>query len=357
MINKKEYNINLIGYNRPDSFKSTLYNLSNTFYPNGIIINLIIHLDYCDEEMLKKHLHILEQLVWPYGDITLNSNSYNKGLRTQIESVIDNSSDEWIIMFEDDLELSPLWFKYFLQTMETIQRLDISHVLGVSFYSYLISEVTYQNFTVINPESYLMNIAASWGFAINKKEWITYRNATNYKNVDLPKRIKKWGDNSWKKELIRYMIFDNKYYVFPPRSYSSPSGTSGTNVRSNKNLFVTPITTYVDRGNIDTNNVYSVTGYKIVNIRLQGNMVSAEIDLYADLNYSTLEYVLSPIKSKIKYSISDSDRTYLESLGISLYLHSSVEYFQIKRKSKYKSHRHKFRYYTFYDVLSTLVRW
>ena len=344
----------ICAYNRIKAFSHTLNQLAETKFPENIKIDLKVYLDYASEENIRLHNEVFRHYHWDIGVKNIVINNSKKGLKNQIEYIFDdNTSSDWIVLFEDDMIISPYWYEYVTSILPKVSEND--SILGVSLYSYRRSEVTYEPIHLEGNRSYTMCLPSSWGCVLNARHWKQYRLASGYEKVPLPKRIKSWDKNrSWKRQLIKYMVRDKKLFVYPSSSYVTPSGENGSNVASNKNFFVTPISNSSCFDDNDGFDLYSVTGYKMKEIQVKEERFTAEIDLYQDLSISNQAYILSPIKNKVNFSSEKTDQIYLSSLGIKLYAHENEDYFSLRKYAFLRSLSHKVRYIPRWEMLKML---
>jgi hypothetical protein len=121
-----------LAYNRLTPLKRCLHSLSTAEYGSDRV-DLHIHLDHfkqpesknlsvVDENLESDHqiLEFLDGFHWPNGDKEIIYNSENRGLQAQwIEAWWPRSDDEFAFVVEDDLELSPLFYKFLKKAIIT----------------------------------------------------------------------------------------------------------------------------------------------------------------------------------------------------------------------------------------------
>ena len=94
---------------------------------------------------------------------------------------------------------------------------------------------------------YFMQVASSWGQLFTQKQWLKFEqwqknNSDEGLKQNNPKYLDEWGQHSWKKHFITYLISQNKYFVFPRLSLSTNCEEEGTNSKT-KNIFHVPLQT------------------------------------------------------------------------------------------------------------------
>lgn len=129
---KLKFVIKVLAYNRLAPLKRCLLSLSRAEY--GLDrVDLHIHLDHFKQpgsknlsvihekvESDQQILGFLDGFRWPNGEKQITYNSENRGLQAQwIEAWWPQSDDEFAFVVEDDLELSPLFYKFLKKAITT----------------------------------------------------------------------------------------------------------------------------------------------------------------------------------------------------------------------------------------------
>jgi hypothetical protein len=181
---------------------------------------------------------VCEHFEWKHGSKEIIKHSANLGLKTHLQKCAALSIEYGsVILLEDDLLVSPNFYKYACDALQFYKNQEA--IASVSLYNYSVSECGFFPFSplVDGFDNYFIQYVSSWGVAITDKQWSEFEQWQDQnKIVDLPSYIKNWGDNSWKKDFISYMIDAKKYSVFPRVSLTTNFSESGTHSKKS-NLF------------------------------------------------------------------------------------------------------------------------
>lgn len=218
-------------YNRTFSLERLLGSLSQAVYPSTpvpLIISIDGPLNAEVEEMA-------QNFVWKYGPKTVVVQQEHLGLKNHIFLCVDWVEEyENVIILEDDLMVSPYFYEYALKAVPFYHEED--KVGGISLYSYQVSEFSNHNFEPINDgfDVYFLQLPSSWGQIFNKSGWRRFKdwlkkNHNIAMQANIPSNVKDWGDHSWKKHFIHYMVSNDLYFVFPRVSLSTNFEELGTN--------------------------------------------------------------------------------------------------------------------------------
>lgn len=160
---KPRIQLHLITMDRLKSFKRLINSLKNALYFPLDTIDVFIHIDAnADDETLQ----YVRDLEWNYGRINIHHRVLKGGLLAQVvESWFPQNNDEYAIILEDDVEVSPLFYIYAKLTLlsykysSDLYDLDQVNLLGISLYTPRVQEVTFPkkriDLTVISPNSSL----------------------------------------------------------------------------------------------------------------------------------------------------------------------------------------------------------
>lgn len=233
----------IAAYNRAHTLSRLLSSLAKGNYPDPV--KLIISIDSGGPDSVKA---VANDFHWEFGPKQVIDQPENLGLRNHILFCGDITSQyDGIILLEDDLYVSPWFYKY------TVAALDFysacKDVCGVSLYSYLYNETAYLPFKPLNDGSdvYFMQLPCSWGQAWLKEDWAAFRkwydlNASSSFQDDptLPPNIAFWPATSWKKYFLKYMVEHNKFFIYPHISQTTNFGDKGQH-HQGTNVFQVPI--------------------------------------------------------------------------------------------------------------------
>jgi hypothetical protein len=235
--------ITVIAYNRPKSLQRILNSISNGVY-NSDVVDLAISIDYSGSKDCE---YIANSFTWDNGNKRVILHEKNLGLRNHVLSVGNLVKDyDAIIMLEDDIVVSPSFFKYTMCVINHFKNED--EISGFSLYKYRHNENADDYFSIIDEgfDNFFMQVPSSWGQMWTKRQWINFIDW--YENNDLldeesllPINVRRWPETSWKKYFYKYLILKNKYIVYPSVSYSSNIGDIGTHYSNTVNFLNTEL--------------------------------------------------------------------------------------------------------------------
>ena len=221
----------IAAYSRPNALARLLWFLQNAKYDYNNNIPLIISLDgNAHSDVIK----LAQCFEWKYGTKRIIQHKEQLGLRNHILTCGDLTEEYGaIILLEDDLIVSPYFYDY---ATNALQYYKSDHnVAGISLYSYRNNEFA-DNAPFIpitnGYDTYFMQVPSSWGQLWTREQWSSFRLC--YPNIQLnddsklPGAVMSWPETSWKKYFFKYMVDNNKYFIYPYVSYTSNWGDAGT---------------------------------------------------------------------------------------------------------------------------------
>jgi hypothetical protein len=232
------------GYNRDESLKRLLQSLSKASYPK-INITLVISIDRSNNDNVRE---VAEKFTWKHGKKEVILHKERLGLKKHILVCGDltNLYDS-IILLEDDLFVSPYYYNYTVDSLRFYE--EENRVAGISLYNYKMNEYVGKVFEPIHDgnDIYFIQTASSWGQAWTKEQWNGFRTWYNRgvrylaDNDKIPNSVINWSEKSWKKYFIKYMVENNKYFVFPRISLTTNCGDIGEHHKSISPVVQVPI--------------------------------------------------------------------------------------------------------------------
>lgn len=233
----------IAAWNRDYTLARLLASLAKAHYAEPV--KLIISIDGGGPESVK---HVAQDFEWNFGSKEIIEHPENLGLRKHILACGDISSQyDGIILLEDDLYVSPWFYKYTVAAIDFYK--DCKEICGVSLYSYQYNETALLPFKPLidGSDVYFMQLPCSWGQAWLKEHWTSFREwydiNSEYSFQDdpsLPANIAFWPDTSWKKYFLKYMVENNKFFVYPHISYTTNFGDKGQH-HQGTNVFQVPL--------------------------------------------------------------------------------------------------------------------
>jgi len=292
-------------FSRTHSLSRLLNSLLLADY-GGQKIKLVISLDYSPFQDVAR---IAGNLSWPFGEKIIIRHDEHLGLKRHIFSCLDFAlNEEIVILLEDDLLVSPAFYQYVCQSYASLG--DSGSVAGISLYSYREAESSSLPFEPLSDGyvNHFIQFPSSWGLAVTRKQWMEFRTweIENSENtVKLPQFVADWGDNSWKKEMTKYLLATKKYFSFPNTSFTTNFSETGTNANQS-NGFQSPLSLNVSSGAFaipeTSKSVYDVffePEFRIVKFlcpEISKNEI--DVDLYGikDKSFLNSQYILTSRK-------------------------------------------------------------
>jgi hypothetical protein len=230
-------------FKRPDSLRRLLFSLSNAIFKTHPLLIITI-----DGGGSKEVIQVAQDFDWP-GEKQVIVHQENKGLKEHILYCGDLSQKyDCVIVIEEDLLVSPYFYQYATKAVDFYYMDD--EIASISLYNYeYIEDVDLPFRPLHNGKStYFIQTASSLGQVWTKKQWRKFKDwyANNQdwdsKDINLPDNVRHWPERSWKKYFIKYVVYANKYVVFPYTSYSTNFGEIGANEGYRNNNHQTNLT-------------------------------------------------------------------------------------------------------------------
>lgn len=230
-----------VGYNRPDALERLLDSVNRAVYDDDDVI-LIISLDKASNE--SEVVAVAEKMEWKHGKKIIRTFPERQGLRKHIISCGDLTEEYGaVIILEDDLLVSPNFYRYTVQALEFYK--DNPKIAGVSLYTHEWNGYAGKNFTPMADEydAFLGQIGVSWGQCWTKdswkgfKEWYIEHEDKLCENFDIPYCINNWSDHSWGKYFTHYIVEKDLYYVFARNALSTNYSEAGQHNKIPDNVF------------------------------------------------------------------------------------------------------------------------
>ncbi|MDG1332090.1 MAG: hypothetical protein P8P74_07160 [Crocinitomicaceae bacterium] len=252
----------VIAYNRVQPLKRLLKSLANVNYPSNTV-TLHISIDASDNLAVKE---TADNFEWKHGEKVVDVKAENLGL---LKHVLEcgKLTEKYgsIIVLEDDLLVASGFYQYAQQANEFYSTDE--KIAGVSLFAYPVEENNFYPFVPIQDDSdvHFIQVASSWGQSWNKDQWTKFKSWLTEnpggKDDQLPDYILEWGNNSWKKLFISYLMDTDRYFVFPNTSYSTNFEEEGTHA-SKLGLFQVPIQAGLSQPRLkkwnESNSIYDV---------------------------------------------------------------------------------------------------
>lgn len=249
---------------RPVSLSRLLNSTNNAYYFGDEHVELAIHMEQSADRETRK---LVQEFEFKHGEKKVRHRVRKGGLLPAIvESWYPSNDDNYGVLLEDDIELSPFfysWSKYNILKYRYESERAHNHIYGVSLYSPRNLELRPEGRRPFNPEPvleeggyskrapYATQIPCSWGAVYFPEHWrefhtyITERVAKEekytkgYYNITVPgSRSERWS-KSWKKYYIE-MVYLRAYVMVYPNfenfeSFSTNHLEYGTHVQQKNN--------------------------------------------------------------------------------------------------------------------------
>lgn len=321
----------VVAFNRDKSLKRLLNSLNALNVSKDDEVPLYISIDRAKEENLenKSVLKIANEFKWKFGEKVVDYKAENMGLRKHIlECGKLTNKYENIIVLEDDIVVSPLMYKYAKQVIDYYKGEE--KIAGFGVYSFQRNPVNNLPFYPINNgnDVYFMQYACSWGQIWTRDRWNDFydwykknKDVDFSNNLNIPKYINSWGENSWLKFHIIYTILNNKFFVYPYIGLTTNFTDTGTHNKLNSIAYQTYM--YFDN-NKDVNfkfspidESYNIYDAFFENMKLK-EIINCNKNIICDFyGKKTIEY----IESKHGYLLSTKKYNYriIKSYSLQMY--------------------------------------
>jgi hypothetical protein len=235
----------VIAYNRPHSLARILGSLDRASYPEGRSVPLIISIDKGDNQEV---LEVADRFIWAHGEKTIIHQPQNLGLKKHVLSCGDLSEKYGsVIVLEDDLFVSPHFYEFALQSLTYFH--DMPGLAGISLYTHR-ANVHANNLPFLplddGQDVFFMQMPSSWGQIWTWAWWQPFRQWLSEHEALMPEEripafVRAWPASSWLKHKIRYLVAQDRFYVYPRYSLSTNFGDTGTNFTSNSTVYQVPL--------------------------------------------------------------------------------------------------------------------
>lgn len=219
--------------NRPRSLQRLLQSLTKSVYLEDEL-RIVINVDQRTDE---DTLSMVRNFTWPHGDKLLRVRVRKGGLvETVAGSWFPTSVDEYAVMLEDDIEVSPYWYiwtKYALLKYRYSRAPPPASLVGLSLYTPRLIEVTKPRRrwdSNVELEGYprstpfLYQLPCSWGAVYFPEHWVVFREYFSSRLGEdgngkprevVPRSRSRYWKTSWKKFMIEEMYLRGFFLLYP----------------------------------------------------------------------------------------------------------------------------------------------
>ncbi len=243
----------IVGYKRTDSIFRLYQSIVNARYPSEDI-HIVVSLD--QSENTDEIIDRIQSLDWKHGDLEFRVNNPGLGLKEHILQCGSYSSEYGaVIILEDDLLVSPNYYVYACEALN--KYADSDDIAGISLYSHSWSGYSQSHFIPQNNgfDTYFGQFSITWGPCWTAKQWSCFikwydeHTLLSEENLDLPRKIDSWGDNSWGRYFAKYIVSEGKYYVIPYVSHLTNFSETGEHCKQSNAVFQVQLENFIESKN------------------------------------------------------------------------------------------------------------
>jgi hypothetical protein len=240
-------------YNRPHALRRLLNALQEAHYP-GDQVSLHISVDGGEGQAAQAVRQLGREFSWSHGPKQVVCHPKNLGLLQHFflcgDLAIHYGS---IILLEDDLLVSPQFYKYATQALDYFNHDE--RIAGISLYSLWFNGYTHFPFVPMPDASdiFFLQIPYTQGQAFTREQWQRFkdwrRDAGNgaVSAPGLHEMFTRFDEQDWFPLRTRYLVDTNRYYVFPHISLATGFGDAGTHFSSPSLFFQVPLQDFQSR--------------------------------------------------------------------------------------------------------------
>ena len=226
----------VVAFNRTHTLQRILGSIQRAVCPEET--KLIISIDNNGQN--QEVADIARSFVWKCGEKDVIYHNEHMGMIKHF-SFCGNLSNEYgsIILLEDDMVVSPYFYQFSQQSLNYYK--DSDEIIGISLYNLPYTEATKLSFIPLhdNADVYFSQVPCTLSWAYSNKHWDRFMKWFEMepdltKIEGLPLVVHQyWSKASFKKYLYGYMVENDKYFVYPNKSYSTNFNDLGTHMAGN----------------------------------------------------------------------------------------------------------------------------
>lgn len=237
--------ITIVSYNRLEALKKLLFCLSKLKI-NDLVIDLIVSIDHSSSQ--NEIYTSISDFHWSHGQFNIIKEQSNLGLKKHVLRCGDRVSNyDYIVLLEEDIIISPIFFDFAIPAIKLSQN-DES-IGGISLYTYIKNEDDKQAFhpLIDSYDNFYLQFPSSWGAIYTLEQWrdfviwLNKNDCDSFNDPKVPDYVCLWPKQSWKKHMVRFLVNNNKYFLYPRFSLASNPGIDGTHHHNIGSLYSVPI--------------------------------------------------------------------------------------------------------------------
>lgn len=233
-------------YNRPAALLRLLQSVQAAAYPQNTPVPLVISIDHAAGN--PDVVEIAQDVSWPYGPKQILCQPLHLGPIEHFYTCGNLSRDyNALIFLEDDLLVSPVYYKYASQALEFYAADE--KIAGVSLYALWFNGYTQQPFVPLTDgaDAFFLQVPYTQGLAFTQQQWSGFQNwreskaASAHVEQPLHEAWSNFKPDEWFPWFTRYLVSTEKYFVYPRVSLSTGFGDAGTHFDRATPFFQAPL--------------------------------------------------------------------------------------------------------------------
>jgi hypothetical protein len=229
----------IVAFNRVHTLKRLLSSLDRALIPPETRLIISIDNNGTNQDVVA----VADEYVWKHGEKEVIHQATRLGLRVHVIASGDFSYQYGsFILLEDDLVVSPYFYKFTVEAFEFYN--SDKEICGISLYNLPYTEASKLPFLPLDDHSdvYFQQVPCSLGIAMTANQWDGFKKwfLTNpeLNTINgLPMIAwKYWSASSWKKYLYGFMVVKNLFFIYPRVSLTSNFNDRGENMYEKSHL-------------------------------------------------------------------------------------------------------------------------
>lgn len=171
IMTTNNFQIHVLTMNRATSLQRLLVSLENSEY-GGENVDLYVHIDKSDDN--HGCIKTAKLFDFSHGHVAIEVAEQNSGLRDSWFNAWYPLEKARAVIFEDDMEVSPLWFKWLSKAWDTYS--DRKDLAGISLQIQTLKAKNphHNNWNPGSKGPFLYRVPGSWGFSPHPIQWKSF---------------------------------------------------------------------------------------------------------------------------------------------------------------------------------------
>jgi len=212
----------VLGCKRPVELGSLLgsllaVGLAGGYSEHTVPLDVMIDMPRGENNHSQEVLTLVQGFRWPYGPFKVVRQSQHMGILGQWLDLKPKDANDWFVVLEDDLAVSPCFYKYLVAARDAYgNRTDVAGVtLQTPGGCYLTSSAACKESALLAGRSYLRRVVGSWGFMPHPGRWTNFLDWTSTRGggpiSGLPRSLK---PTVWYDELVKVGKADSMWTIW-----------------------------------------------------------------------------------------------------------------------------------------------